>query len=132
MTPCMFSDISECENFKKHDGVMVKKYNTPEKDKKLKNLEYEKFYAAKISCDDFEFEIFAYEFKDSKSAKKYFENNTGIDTDRNTTFSTSFGLSNGSQIVISEEKAYIFYCSSSDRYDVSDFLYENFTVKLDF
>ena len=129
---CIFSDISECEKFKEYDGINIKKYDTSEKDKKLKGVDYEKFYAAKISCSEFEFEIFAYEFNDIGSAQTYFENVTGKEVSANTEFSSSFGPLSGRRIVIDGKNAYVIYCSSIDEKAVLNFLYKTFTVNLDF
>ena len=43
----IFADISECENLlrSENEGAKFVKYDTPSKDKELKNLEYESFFA---------------------------------------------------------------------------------------
>ena len=129
---CIFSDISECERFEEYDNVDVKKYDNPEMDKNIKDLDYVKFYSAEISCLDFEFEIFAYEFRNIESAQTYFENVTGKEVSANTEFSSSFGPLSGRRIVIDGKNAYVIYCSSIDEKAVLNFLYKTFTVNLDF
>lgn len=127
---CIFSDISDCEKFEEYDGVEVKKHDTPKKDKYLKDLKYERFYAGEISSRDFEFDIFAYEFCDEESAKKYYDNVTGVDTERNSTYLSSWGTFSGELVVIHGKNAYILRTSTYDRNQALDFINEIFKVKV--
>lgn len=127
----IFSDISDCEKLEEYDGVEVKKHDTPKKDKYLKDLKYERFYAGKISSEDFEFDIFAYEFSDEESAKKYYDNVTGVDIERNPAYLSSWGSFSGKLVVIHGKNAYILHTSTNNRNQVLDFIHEIFTVKIE-
>ena len=72
----IFADISECENIKEHvpDKTKLEIYDTPEKDPAIRNIEYKSFYAAKYSSLKMDFEIFAYEFKNSEDLDEYCKN----------------------------------------------------------
>ncbi len=111
----IFDDISECENLEKteYSEINVKKYTDPQEDKYLENLEYEAFYAAEFKSSELEFEIFAYEFDDPDTAKKYFENVTGKSRAYDTDFSSEKGMTQYRLVVIDFEKAYIVYTSRS-------------------
>ena len=70
----MFENISELENmensFKEENG-MVQKYD-PSYDECLKGLEYINQYSARYKCDNYEFEIYAYEFGTVEEAYEYY------------------------------------------------------------
>lgn len=131
----IFSNISECNNFEinKDEDAKITYYTTPEKDSNLKDLEYDSFFGAKYLSLDIEFEIFAYEFKDSNSAKKYFNNVTGKNSEElDTNFSASMGMTSYRLVIIDFKKAYIVQGPSSNAEAIQDFLKENFTVKIGF
>ena len=75
----IFQTIDECEQLIPADqtGLTIDRYDTPEKDKKLKGLSYESFFGMKFHSDEVEYEIFAYEFPDTSSALKYYIQVTG-------------------------------------------------------
>ena len=82
---------------------------------------------------DIEFEIFAYEFKDSDSAKRYFNNVTGKNSEElDTNFSASMGMTSYRLVIIDFKKAYIVQGPSNNAEEIQDFLKENFTVKIGF
>ena len=129
----IFADISECENIEKlkHEDAIITVYDTPEKDKNAKGLEYEKFFAAEYDSSELEFEIFAYEFKDGDTAKKYFRNETGKKDDRDINFSSSKGMFGYILIVINDNMAYSALSSSADADELEDFLANVFSLNLD-
>ena len=127
----IFADISECENLlqSENKGAKFVKYDTPSKDKKLKNLEYESFFAGEYSCSDFEFTIFAYEFKNEDDAKAYFENHTGKESEKNANFSINMGIGGYRLRVFHNSMAYSVTSSSrKDAEKIEAFLGENFSV----
>ena len=128
----IFDDITECQNIitNKSDDVDIEVYETPNSDKYLKDLEYEDFFACKYVCDDFEFEIFAYEFVDSDTNKQYFENVTDRTSERYSDFLSWGGISNYSSVVINGNNAYIIHSSTSNKNKVTKFIATVFSVKL--
>ena len=71
----MFENISEFEsmedNFKEYG--QIQKYD-PSYDESLNGLEYVNQYLAKYECENYEFEIFAYEFQMVEQAQQYYSN----------------------------------------------------------
>ena len=114
----IFQNIEECELLipTDHSNAEIIRYDSPSKDKKLKGLPYNNFWAVKFESDTLEYEIFAYEFVDSDSALKYYINVTGKNSyeknlplkseDENKLFCASRGMFFYEIVVIYQNKAY--------------------------
>lgn len=128
----IFEDIKECQNIiaNKSDDAEIELYDTPNSDKYLNNLQYNDFFACKYLCDDFEFEIFAYEFVDSDTNKQYFENAADRTSERYSDFLSWGGISNYSSVVIDGNNAYIIHSSTSNKKKVTEFIATVFSLKL--
>ena len=128
----IFSEITECNNFTidKKGGAEIIEYDTPDDDRYLENMKYKNFFAAKYKSSEFEFEIFAYEFENSDSAKEYFKNATGRTSDLDTNFLSSGGITSQKIVVINFEKAYTLYTSADSSEQVKKFIGENFTIQI--
>lgn len=138
----IFQDISECEQLIPDDlaGVTVDRYDSPTKDEDLKGLPYKEFWGMKLSSDEIEYEIFAYEFDDSDSALKYFVNETGkssylkelplSDDDENKHFTASKGIPSYHLIVIYKNKAYKVIAPSKYANSVNELMASSFSLKV--
>ena len=133
----IFENLDELENiensFQKYGTV--NRYDSPAKDKYLKDLSFVDSYAAYYECEEFEFEIFAYEFLDKDVSKEYFDNVTGKDQAFDVNFSRHSGitiLSKTEMTIIDHEKAYTMIYKSKYNEDIDNFLSENFTLRLDY
>ena len=115
----IFQSIDECEALIPEDqsGVKIERYATPDADKDLKGLPYERFFGMQFESDEMEYQIFAYEFENIESALKYFENATGkkysLEEDQAfleqrdyQIFSASSGMTSSRIVVLSENRAY--------------------------
>lgn len=71
----MFRDINECNNIiiNKGDSDFLATLFTPEDDKNLNDMEYKHFFAALYEAENMHFKIYAYDFVDNKTAKRYFK-----------------------------------------------------------
>ena len=71
----MFSDINECNNIiiNKSDMDYLALLFTSEDDKNLNGMEYRRFFAALYEANNVHFKIYAYDFVDNKTAKRYFK-----------------------------------------------------------
>ena len=129
----IFSDISECDSLETlnvENGYFTR-YQNAMLDNNLSGLQYTEFFAGTYSCDQYTFEIFAYEFIDSVAAKTYFENATGKNSaasDAN--FSMVSGIATCHIIVFEGDRAYAIYCPSNDLSDVSVVLADHFQIKI--
>lgn len=128
----MFSDLSECYTIeslgKVNEQIIV--YDSPYEDKYIGKLEYNEFYACSYLCDELQFDLFAYEFSDHITAKKYFEAVTGKEDIRATTFSDVKGLRSYRRIVIDDNYAYAVYTTVSQADVVTDLLNQMFSRKV--
>ena len=104
----IFSNIDECYNISNlaYAEAQIIRYEDTSDDKYLKNLTYKEFYAGTYKSKELNFEIFAYEFYDSESAKSYFKNVTGVNTEFDATFLGSKGMIYYSLVVIDGNCAY--------------------------
>lgn len=123
----MFSDINECNGFK---DIEKERYVNALKDNNLSDLKYKKFYGAYCENQDFEFEIFAYEFENVDFAKQYYRNYINADTDRNTIYHLSSGHFLVTLLVIDENKAYIINTNVFDVKDVQSFISHKFSLDI--
>lgn len=128
----IFSDISECANIEKnkHDDGEITFYENPTSDINLKNLEFLEFYAAEYKSSKLEFCIFAYNFKDKDTAKKYFENATGRYDKRDVNFSSHLNPYEYSILVINEQLAYSIVSPPSQFDELNEYLSTIFSIKL--
>ena len=128
----IYADIGECQLIeeRKHDDALVQRYDTPNKDKALKDLSYVNFYGAYYSSSELEFEIFAYEFHNKDDAKKYFNQVTGKDEQRDQSLSAGKGLTSYQQIVMDGENVYAAYSSSGNSEKLQEYLGTVFSVLL--
>lgn len=128
----IFKDLNELEiveNDFQNYGT-VDKYDNPSKDKYLNELNYEDFYAAYYECEDFEFEIYAYEFCDEAVSKNYYRNVTGTESKSDVNFKASSGISETKMIVIDCKNAYSITFENKYGKKIQAFLSENFTLHL--
>ena len=129
----IFSEIQELENMELQfeEYGEVDRYNDTSKDKNIKEMQYDRFYGAYYKCEDFEFEIFAYEFSNIYNAKKYFQNVTGKECKTTVNFGTTSGMSQKTQmIVINQENAYLILFENEFAKEIENFLSENFALHL--
>ena len=130
----IFEDISECNALVSlnEEGGSFTKYQDAEQDENLENLQYVQSFTGKYTCDRYTFEIFAYAFADSASARTYFENITGKNSyTLEENFSISSGLTSSRIIVFKGNMAYAVYCPASDIDDVSEVLETAFRQKIE-
>lgn len=129
---CIFEDINECENIEKlkSEDAVITVYDSPDLDKNLGDLQYEDFYCASYESKELDFEIFAYDFVDSDSAKEYFRNDTGLSEIRDTHFLASGGM--GYRIIVlDDDRAYITTFKTRDLREVKTFLSRVFSKRIE-
>ena len=130
----IFSSITECEKLQSDtlEGATFQQETDPSKDPHLKELTFEEFFAGRFYCTEFEFVIYAYKFEDTEASKEYFENVTGIKTDRdlNFNFITSTGAFRSKTVVFYNENAYLIQNAPEDWREIKVFLNEIFTIQL--
>ncbi len=121
----MFENIAECEKLSSLDGVG---YRLPQFDTELEELSYTAFWGGEYAVEGENFRIFAYEFDDAASAKTYFKNVTGKDTERDQDFSGSRGAWEYELTVIDAHKAYRVTAAASAQAVIDQLLEETFSV----
>lgn len=138
----IFQDINECEQLipTNQSDLMIERYDTPDKDKNLRELSYNYFWGMKFESDELKYEIFAYEFFDSSSALKYYVNVTGqksyekklpLNNDsENKLLSSSKGISNYRIVVVYQNRAYLINASSQYEDEINNLLANTFSYKL--
>lgn len=128
----IFSDISECENIiqKKSEDATIEKYDMPDKDKNLKDLQYSAFFAAKYSSSELTFEIFAYEFQSEEEAQQYFERTARVNSDRTTNFLEWGNLRSNHIVVVDQKNAYLVNATRKDAEKLKTFLGEVFSKQI--
>jgi len=129
----IFEDISECENIEKlkSEDAVVTVYDSPDSDKNLGDLQYDDFYCASYESKELDFEIFAYDFVDSDSAKEYFRNDTGLHKIRDTHYLESGGMGYSRIIALDYDRAYITTFKTRDLREVKTFLAKVFSKKIE-
>ena len=129
----IFNTIEECEiiESEKSENAIITIYDSPKTDKNLKDLAYNQLYAVKYDSDELDFEIFAYEFSTSDSAKKYFENNTGIETELNTHYLASGGITKYKVVVIDGCNAYYATTAQKDYEEMMLYFEKVFSKQID-
>ena len=138
----IFQTIDECEQLIPADqtDAEIERYDSPEKDKNLKDLSYDAFFGMNFESDELQYEIFAYEFVDSDSALKYFINVTGksiyekdlplSDDDENKQFLASMGAFNYELIAVYQNRAYVISAPKRFRQDINELLANTFSYKI--
>lgn len=108
----IFSNIEECQSIEglNDNNTDLKIYFSPDKDKNLRNLQFQEFFGCDYTSEDLIFELFAYEFSSVDIAMSYFKNFTGKEDDPNPTFCDSSGVFWFKRIVVKENKAYAVRC----------------------
>ena len=89
-------------------------------------MQYDRFYGAYYKCEDFEFEIFAYEFNNIKSSQQYHKN-VAVATDRTLDLHKTVGVKKTKLVVIDGMLAYSVFYDTSNIDEVEKFLSENFS-----
>ena len=124
----MFEDVGECEALKSStlEGARFEEYDASEKDRYLKKLNYSACFAGRFTCDEFAFEIYAYEFADADGARRYFKNATGKEPDGDFEFSFVQGLGiplfNTSLKLFDGKNAYRVYTKSWEDWESIELL----------
>ncbi len=129
----IFSDISECNALEAPSvaDVYFTKYQNTTQDNNLNGLQYTEFFAGKYFCEQYTFEIFAYEFADPLAAKTYFENATGKNANElDANFSMASGATTSHIVVFNGNMAYAVYCPSNSLFDVATVLEDHFQIKI--
>lgn len=129
----IFADITECNKLEAlhiQNGQFTK-YQDTAQDDNLKNLSYSASFCGKYSSDQCRFEIFAYEFKDTASARTYFEKAVPKDSGNlEQNYSISSGMGGTELVAFSGNKAYAVSCPTRMLSDVLAILEETLTVKI--
>lgn len=126
----IFADITECEGFSIREDIQFSIYDTPIKDSNIGTLSYERFIGGYYTLNNIDFELFAYEFNDSLSAKEYFSKTTGKSDELNTNFSINRGMLTYRLIVIDDKRAYTISSKAENGDEISELLAETFSVKI--
>ena len=128
----IFSDIEECQGIQslKSEDAKVIIFDSPEEDKYLNDLQYQKFFACEYTSDDLNFKLFAYEFANAEKAMEYFKSATGKENDPNPTFSNSSGMGWYERIVVNKNNAYSVCCKTVHKDKMSEFLNSCFTIEI--
>ena len=128
----MFSDLSECSAIEAEnaEGVEITVYDSPDKDKYIKDLAYTNFYACTYSSAELQFHLFAYEFSDQATAQAYFANATGQDATRTPFYLDWRGLTTYERIVINNNLAYTVRAKASDRDAVIEIINRIFSEEI--
>ena len=130
----IFANMEECKAISQsvgsNGGFSV--YEDVASDKAIRTLKYTECYAGKYTCDNYDFEIFAYTFETTEDARAYFKNATGKKSkDMDANYSISTGLFSRVRIVVFDEnRAYVVYTAKEDVTEVNAFLCDIFTKKL--
>ncbi len=129
----IFEDINECENIEKlkSEDAVVTVYDNPDSDKNLGDLQYDDFYCASYESKDMDFEIFAYDFVDSDTAKEYYNKETKLGCDSDATFHTSKGMSYYRVVALDHDKVYIAKSAARNSDDLNSFLSKVFSKQVE-
>lgn len=130
----IFSDVRECQNLisNKHEDATIIIFDMPDDDEYIEDLKYEGFFGCNYTSSELSFEIFAYEFSDEESSKRYFKNAIGRKTDNGVDFCEERGMLSCTLVVIDGVNAYSVRTNSSEVEQMKAFLAQQFTRKLDF
>ena len=128
----IFESIEECEKIETLNFTEQKitKYENPDKDKKLKSLQYEAFYGAKYESKEVNFEIFAYEFATEEDAEAYYKKAAGEKTADKSAYSASGGMFIADFEVKYYNKVYRVKTTSNDLFEIKDALGTIFSIQV--
>ena len=104
----------------------IEKYNDTSRDENLEGLQYVAHYAAYYKCEEFEFEIFAYEFESSDVSREYHKN-VSIETDKDVSMHKTVGITKTKLVLIDNTMAYSAFYSNVDAEQVEYYLYTAFS-----
>lgn len=124
----IFSDINECYKFE--SGTAKITMLDSSEDSYLKDLIFDKCYCAKYISKELEFTIFAYEFTDEMTAKEYFKNATGKQSELDRNFTTTSGMISYEANIIDGKNAYTVQTKNEYIKQLEAVLSECFTVKV--
>ncbi len=125
---CIFSNISEFEMIESEflKKGEIQKYNDTSRDENLEGLQYVAHYAAYYKCEEFEFEIFAYEFESSDVSREYHKN-VSIETDKDVSMHKTVGITKTKLVLIDNTMAYSAFYSNVDAEQVEYYFYTAFS-----
>ena len=128
----IFQSIDECEALIPEDqsGVKIERYATPDADKDLKGLPYERFFGMQFESDEMEYQIFAYEFETAAESVEYFQKITGKKDDMLTNFSAMSSWGTYRLVVIDGQRAYCVYTTPGQVEKLTQNLKEIFSVNI--
>ncbi len=129
----IFSAIDECKTIEQRKSLdtVITVYNTPDKDKYIKDLAYSNFYGYNYTSNDLSFDFFAYTFPTVENADSYFENVTKEDNPFISNFSSVGNSFNRYyRVVVSKENAYIVHTNTSDSEEVIALLNSMFSEEI--
>ena len=125
---CIFSNISEFEMIESEFSKKgeIQRYNDTSRDENLEGLQYVAHYAAYYKCEEFEFEIFAYEFESSDVSREYHKN-VSIETDKDVSMHKTVGITQTKLVLIDNTMAYSAFYSNVDAEQVEYYFYTAFS-----
>ena len=125
---CIFSNISEFEMIESEFSKKgeIQRYNDTSRDENLEGLQYVAHYAAYYKCEEFEFEIFAYEFESSDVSREYHKN-VSIETDKDVSMHKTVGITQTKLVLIDNTMAYSAFYSNGDAEQVEYYFYTAFS-----
>ncbi len=131
-----FATIQECQDIinRKKEDAEVLVYDLPAQDINLNGLEYKEGFGCKYTSEEFNFEIFAYEFFDDAGASSYYDNIRdvkSINKNPKYTFHDSGGLFRFKRVVLDDNKAYVITCKLKDEQKVVNFINSIFTIDME-
>lgn len=119
----VFADLEECKTLSKQTDAVFSAYEDVKLDKAVKDIRYSAFYAGEYSCDQYDFEIFAYTFESTEDARVYFKNTTGKKSEgMYSNFSVSSGFFTSRVVVFEENRAYSVSTKTANLKQVCEFL----------
>ena len=130
----IFDSIEECEQMEQalSSEAEIHKLDIASEDSDAAKLQIGSSYAAAFRLDTWEFEIFAYEFKDSTQAQKYFFENTGKQSKEKVNYSGVMGMNQYRLIVIDNEKSYKITTKAKNITALNELISKNFSLKIVF
>ena len=84
----------------------------------------------RYKLNNFEFELYAYEFHCTEDSKAYFKRATGKESENDATFTAWGSFFTHTLVVIDNERAYIVQTTPKDAEAINQFFAENFSKRL--
>lgn len=127
----MFESIDELENME----ALFEKYGQVQKfsdsyDECLQGLKYEKQYVAKYQCNDYEFDIYAYEFETDEQAREYYINYDGDNLDNNLWNLYFNSRGTVTSMTINGVNIYRIVYKEDDEKEINSLLSENLSIQM--